>query len=46
MLVAYAKALVKEYENGQRGVKTILDVPIADLLHGEWIDKVKRFVQT
>jgi len=44
VLVAYAKALAKEYENGQRGVKTILDVPIADLLQGEWIDKVKRFV--
>lgn len=44
VLVSYAKALAKEYENGQRGVKTILDVPIADLLHGEWIDKVKRFV--
>ncbi len=44
VLVAYAKALAKEYKNGQRGVKTILDVPIADLLQGEWIDKVKRFV--
>lgn len=43
-LVSYAKVLAKEYENGQRGVKTILDVPIADLLQGEWIDKVKRFV--
>ncbi len=44
VLIAYAKALAKEYENGQRGVKTILDVPIADLLQGEWIDKVERFV--
>ena len=44
VLVSYAKVLAKEYENGQRGVKTILDVPIADLLQGEWIDKVKRFV--
>ena len=44
VLVSYAKALAKEYENGQRGVKTILDMPIADLLQGEWIDKVKRFV--
>lgn len=44
VLVTYAKAVAKEYNMGMRGVKTVLDIPICDLLQGEWIDKVKRFV--
>lgn len=44
VLVAYAKANAKEYESGERGVKSILDVPISSVLSGDWIDKIKRFV--
>lgn len=42
--MAYAKSCVKEYQNGERGVKTVLDVPIASLLDGKAIDNVRRFV--
>lgn len=44
VLMAYSKSCVKEYQSGVRGVKTILDVPIASLLSGKWIDNVKRFI--
>lgn len=44
VLIAYAKSCVKEYQNGERGVKSVLDVPIASLLDGKAIDNVRRFV--
>lgn len=44
VLVSYAKACARAYQRGERGVKTVLDVPVSDLLEGEWIDNVKRFI--
>ena len=44
VLISYAKANAKAFLRGDRGVKTMLDIPICDVLGGEWIDKVKRFV--
>ncbi len=43
-LVAYAKANVRAYSRGDRGVKSAPDIAIGDLTDGEWIDKIKRFV--
>lgn len=44
VLVSYAKANVKAYKQGKRGAKSIIDIPIADLCGGEWIDKIQRFI--
>lgn len=44
VLTSYAKANARAYERGCRGVKTILDIPVCDVLEGNWIDKVKAFV--
>lgn len=44
VLTSYAKANARAYDRGCRGVKTILDIPVCDVLEGNWIDKVKAFV--
>ena len=44
VLLAYAKTNLRAFKNGERGVKTILDIPVCDVLGGNWIDKVKAFV--
>ena len=44
IMIAYAKANARAYKRGDRGVKSVLDIAMSDLLDGEWIDKIKRFV--
>lgn len=44
ILIAYAKCNAIMNRNGQKGVKTVLDIPISCLLRGDWIDKVVRFI--
>lgn len=44
VLTSYAKTNARAFERGCRGVKTILDIPVCDVLEGIWIDKVKAFV--
>jgi len=44
VLLAYSKALVKMYEKGERGCKTVLDVPISELLSESEAEAVKKFV--
>ncbi len=44
VLMAYAAANYKMRKRGECGVKTVLDIPVSELVDGEWIDKVKRFI--
>lgn len=44
ILLSYAKCNVKMSKSGQKGVKTVLDIPISCLLQGDWIDKVAHFI--
>ena len=44
VLVAYAKANAMAYQNGDRGAKSVIDIPISYLCEGEWIDKIGRFI--
>ncbi len=44
IMITYAKANARAYKRGDRGVKSVLDIAMSDLLDGEWIDKIKRFV--
>lgn len=44
VLLAYAKANALAYQNGDRGAKSVIDIPISYLCEGEWIDKIRRFI--
>ncbi len=44
VLMAYARANAKMRAKGVTGAKTVIDVPVVDLLAGDWIDNVKKFV--
>lgn len=44
VLIAYAKACYKMSKSGECGVKTIIDIPISEILDGDWIDKVRAFI--
>ena len=44
VLVAYAKANALAYQKGDRGAKSVMDIPISYLCEGEWIDKIGRFI--
>lgn len=40
VLMAYARACKKLYDNGERGVKTILDVPVSALSDKDYLDLI------
>lgn len=44
VLIAYAKANFEMAKRGVCGIKTILDIPIGEILDGDWIDKVRTFI--
>lgn len=44
VLIAYAKANALAYQKGDRGAKSMIDIPISYLCKGEWIDKIGRFI--
>lgn len=44
VLIAYAKANYAMSIRGICGVKNILDIPISEILSGDWIDKVRLFI--
>lgn len=44
VLIAYAKANYEMSKRGITGVKSILDIPIGEILDGDWIDKVRAFI--
>ncbi len=44
VLVAYAKANALAYQKGDRGAKSVIDIPISNLCESEWIDKIGRFI--
>lgn len=44
VLIAYAKANYAMSKKGICGVKSILDIPISEILIGDWIDKVRLFI--
>ncbi|MEG2687643.1 MAG: diaminopimelate dehydrogenase [Clostridia bacterium] len=44
VLMAYASANAKMHQAGERGAKTILDVPASALIKGDWLDTVGKFV--
>mgnify|MGYP002520572683 FL=1 len=44
IMLAYAKANAKSYLKGERGAKSVIDIPVSLLADGEWIDKIKRFI--
>lgn len=44
IMLAYAKANAKSYDKGERGAKSVIDIPVSVLADGEWIDKIKRFI--
>lgn len=35
LLLSYARATVRAYQRGERGAKTMLDLPLSDLIHSE-----------
>lgn len=44
VLFTYAKYVKRQYEKGDRGVKTILDIPISGLFDIDWLDIVEKYV--
>ena len=44
VLFTYAKYVKSQYEKGDRGVKTILDIPISGLVDLDWLDIVEKYV--
>lgn len=44
VLIAYAKANCIMAARGEIGTKTILDIPISQILPGDWIDKARAFI--
>ena len=44
VLIAYAKANALAYQKGDRGAKSMIDIPISYFCDGEWIDKIGRFI--
>lgn len=40
VLMTYARACKRMYNKGQRGAKTILDIPVSELTNEDWIDFV------
>lgn len=44
ILLSYAKCNGARAKNGDFGVKTVLDIPISNLLEGECVDKISRFI--
>lgn len=44
VLMAYAKANAALYAQGLRGAKTVLDIPAAALLSGDWCELIQKYV--
>ncbi len=44
VLMAYARANAKMSARGVYGSKTVIDVAVGELVDGEWLDKIKKFV--
>lgn len=44
VLMAYARANAKLYAAGERGVRTILDIPVSALLDGCFMSNVRKYV--
>lgn len=44
VLMAYARANAAMYEQGVRGTKTVIDIPVSALLPGKWLDKVHEYI--
>jgi len=44
VMMAYAKANYKMFKKGVVGTKTIIDIPVSELIDGDWKDIIHRFV--
>lgn len=44
VLMAYARANAVLYEQGMRGTKTIIDIPVGALIKHKWLNKVEQYI--